>query len=328
MQNYKQHPLSMMFPPMAKDAFRNLCADIADNGLQFAIILFQGMILDGWHRYLACKQLGIEPISKEFQGDLVAARNYVISANHHRRHAKPAQIAMTAAEFATLPHGGHRGTAEEQKVAFKPMTVAEASKVFGVNTLYIKMARHVLGSGDANLIAAVMNCRKQLAEAAGEVQSRKSKQERVKKAQRSDKPPPASEPGGNTLEPGDGLNGGGTEDGGITGEPVGPPPAPEGAAEEQPVSEGAVDELAAALEPAGSKIKIADGSSHGPIRAVHLLPRQRFSASRSTKRNAKFSTQSCFQRNRCPLRRKSNSSTRMGFFRAKRRIKNPSLRTT
>jgi ParB-like chromosome segregation protein Spo0J len=253
MQNYKQHPLSMMFPPMAKDAFRNLCADIADNGLQFAIILFQGMILDGWHRYLACKQLGIEPISKEFQGDLVAARNYVISANHHRRHAKPAQIAMTAAEFATLPHGGHRGTAEEQKVALKPMTVAEASKVFGVNTRYIKMARLVLGSGDGDLIAEVKDCRKQLADAAREVQSRRSKQERVTKTQRSDKPPPASEPGKNTLEPGDGLNGGGAEDEGITGEPVGASAAPEGAAEKPTAIE----------EPEDNTKDTADGRSQG-----------------------------------------------------------------
>lgn len=210
------------------------------------------MILDGWHRYLACKQVGVEPVFKEFEGDLAAARKYVISANHHRRHAKPAQIAMTAAEFATLPHGGHRGTAEEQKVALKPMTVAEASKVFGVNTRYIKMARLVLRSGDGDLIAEVKDCRKQLADAVGEVQSRRSKQERVKKAQRSDKPPPVSKPGENTLEPVDGLNGGGAEDEGITGE-VGASGAPEGAAEKPTAIE----------EPADNTIDTADGRSQG-----------------------------------------------------------------
>jgi hypothetical protein len=253
MLDYKQHPLSMMFPPMAKDGFRRLCYDIAANGLQFAITLFAGMILDGWHRYLACKQLGTEPVFKEFEGDLAAARKYVISANHHRRHAKPAQIAMIAAEVATLPHGGHRGTAEEQNVALEPVTVAEASKVFGVNTSYIKMARQVLGSGDGDLIAEVKNCRKQLADAAREVQSRRSKQERVKKVRRSDKPPSASEPGENALEPGDGLNGGGAEDKGITGEPVDAAAAPEGAAEKSTAIE----------EPADNPIKHADVRGQG-----------------------------------------------------------------
>jgi hypothetical protein len=120
MYAYEQHPLSKAFPPMAKDAFRNLCDDIAADGLQFAIILFEGMILDGWHRYLACKELGIEPEFKEFGGDLAAARKYVISANHHRRNAKRAQIAMTAADLQPARMVGTVEPRKSKKLLLNP----------------------------------------------------------------------------------------------------------------------------------------------------------------------------------------------------------------
>ena len=52
---------------------------------------YQGKILDGNNRYRACELVKIVPKFAEFTGDDAAARNYVISANIHRRHLSPDQ---------------------------------------------------------------------------------------------------------------------------------------------------------------------------------------------------------------------------------------------
>jgi hypothetical protein len=62
------------------------------------------------------------------------------------------------------------------------MTIAEASKVFGVNTAYIKLARVVLQSGDDDLITKVKNGQLQLTTAAEEVQDGRPRKERAQKA--------------------------------------------------------------------------------------------------------------------------------------------------
>jgi len=80
------HPLSTMFPPLSEEDFGKLAADIKLNGLHQHIVRYQGKILDGNNRYRACELAGIKPTFADFTGDDAQARNYVISANIHRRH--------------------------------------------------------------------------------------------------------------------------------------------------------------------------------------------------------------------------------------------------
>jgi hypothetical protein len=55
-------------------------------------VLLDGMVLDGWHRYLACAKAGVEFKAMNFDGaDPVA---FVISRNLHRRHLTPSQRAL------------------------------------------------------------------------------------------------------------------------------------------------------------------------------------------------------------------------------------------
>ena len=42
--------------------------DIKKNGLQEKIWTYKGQIIDGRHRYLACKKFGIEPMFREWDG--------------------------------------------------------------------------------------------------------------------------------------------------------------------------------------------------------------------------------------------------------------------
>ncbi len=97
-----QHPLSAAFPGMADEDFAQLKADIALHGQREPIIVHEGMVLDGWHRYRACTELGAEPKKFTFdaKADPVA---FVLSQNLHRRHLSASQRAaavVACAEWA------------------------------------------------------------------------------------------------------------------------------------------------------------------------------------------------------------------------------------
>jgi ParB-like chromosome segregation protein Spo0J len=94
------HPLAALIPPMSAEEFTKLVQDIAQNGLMEPITTFEGKILDGRHRYAACRQAGVAPRFTEFAGpDPVA---FVLSKNLHRRHLTAAQKAAIAAEALPL----------------------------------------------------------------------------------------------------------------------------------------------------------------------------------------------------------------------------------
>ena len=93
------HPLAARMPMMGKEAFDLLVEDIRENDLQQPIDLYEGKILDGRNRYLACVKAGREPKFREFTGpDPVA---YVYSVNIQRRHLKSKQKRKLAADLLT-----------------------------------------------------------------------------------------------------------------------------------------------------------------------------------------------------------------------------------
>lgn len=74
-----------------------LANDIKTNGLKEKIWLYEGKILDGRNRWLACKQAGVEPKTTDYTGDTPAS--FVLSLNLHRRHLTPSQKATVAVEI-------------------------------------------------------------------------------------------------------------------------------------------------------------------------------------------------------------------------------------
>lgn len=88
----KQHPLSAAFPAMSDEDFAVLKEDIKAHGQREPIIVHEGMVLDGWHRYCACTELGLKPLQLTFgeEDDPVA---FVLSHNLHRRHLTASQRA-------------------------------------------------------------------------------------------------------------------------------------------------------------------------------------------------------------------------------------------
>ena len=58
MNDYQQHPLSCAFPAMSTSEYEELCISIEQIGLQNPIVIFDDMIIDGWHRYRSCLDTG------------------------------------------------------------------------------------------------------------------------------------------------------------------------------------------------------------------------------------------------------------------------------
>jgi len=112
------HPFSKLFPPISDEDFGKLAADIKLNGLHQHIVRYQGKILDGNNRYRACELVKIAPKFADFAGDDAAARNYVISANIHRRHLSPDQRRdIIATLLKADPSQSNRQVAEQAKVS-------------------------------------------------------------------------------------------------------------------------------------------------------------------------------------------------------------------
>ena len=90
-QKLERHPLSALWPDMPEDQYREFVAGIEKRHIRQVIMTLDGKILDGWHRYKACLELGIEPFVAEYtESDPVG---YVIRQNAMRRHLTPGQRA-------------------------------------------------------------------------------------------------------------------------------------------------------------------------------------------------------------------------------------------
>lgn len=99
--NYKQHPLSAAFPAMHADEYQALCDSIGNIGVQNPVTLFEGMVIDGWHRYTAAKSQFLECPMIELGS--VDPRDFVIAQNNSRRNLTPSQRAMAV----TSVYGWH-----------------------------------------------------------------------------------------------------------------------------------------------------------------------------------------------------------------------------
>jgi len=107
----KYHPVANLFPMLDeehRESFRKSLAEQQNH----PIVLHQGMILDGRNRARELILLG-KPISYVvFVGTSRQALDFVIDENLERRQLKPSQLAMVAADIATLKLGDNQHTAK------------------------------------------------------------------------------------------------------------------------------------------------------------------------------------------------------------------------
>lgn len=165
---YKPHELCLAFPEMPSDQFARLLASIRDHGLLHPIMLFEGAILDGRHRYKACEELDIEPRFEQYTGNDAAA--FVLAENMARRHMTQSQLAHSAAgmkdyyerkarerQEATQINGGKPpvGAERRQPSDDAGRTADKLAEVSGVGARTINRAIKVREHGTVELNAAV-----------------------------------------------------------------------------------------------------------------------------------------------------------------------------
>lgn len=141
-----QHPLSAAFPAMSREDLAILQADMKAQGQLQPIITFDGLVLDGWHRYTVCMNLGITPRTEPL-GEGLDPVAYVQSVNLHRRHLTGSQrAAAVTACAAWMP--SHRPNKGEPG---SPLTVSDMAKAADVSERTIQQAKKAqeAGLGDA-----------------------------------------------------------------------------------------------------------------------------------------------------------------------------------
>lgn len=94
----KKHRFNI-YPEMNSEDYNEVKNDIQENGYdeKQPIYIYQGDILDGWNRYNICKEIGVEPVKKEFIGTDSEAFRYVVRTNK-RRNLNSSQRGALAAE--------------------------------------------------------------------------------------------------------------------------------------------------------------------------------------------------------------------------------------
>lgn len=137
--NYDQHPLSKAFPAMSSEEYESLKQSIDVIGVQNPIVIYEEMIIDGWHRYRAARELGMDcPVIT--MGLDVCPRDFVLAQNKMRRHITAAQLAMATTEVYRWHQVGKpnsAGTAELSK------TSKELAKIAGTGTRVIEQAKKI-----------------------------------------------------------------------------------------------------------------------------------------------------------------------------------------
>jgi site-specific DNA-methyltransferase (adenine-specific) len=93
----KIHPVAELFPMFSAGELRELSDDIKANGLQQAIVIQDGALLDGRNRLAACELAGVKPTFTEYAGESPVA--FIIGVNLHRRHLSTGQKVALAIEI-------------------------------------------------------------------------------------------------------------------------------------------------------------------------------------------------------------------------------------
>ncbi len=162
---------------MSQSELSALIEDIRINGQQEPILLFEGLVADGRHRWMACSSLGITPKTALWNGDEETLIRHIISVNLHRRHLSPTDRAILAMRYANLPKGTNRFTIGTAAAA--SMTQGNAARLFSVSADSIQRARKVSAQGSAELLEALSGGQISLSEAARLAKLSKEQQKEV-----------------------------------------------------------------------------------------------------------------------------------------------------
>lgn len=171
--SYERHFLSAAWGDMPADEFQALVDDIAVHGQRDPIVIFDGAVLDGWHRYQACEQLlrNVKAIELDAEEDPVA---WVISKNAKRRSLNAGQRAMAVAECQQwAPEGKPVNSAPGAELR---TTTAQMAAQAGVGTRTVEQAKKVITEASPEVKAAVKSGKVSVKQAAEALKKQPAKQ--------------------------------------------------------------------------------------------------------------------------------------------------------
>ena len=146
----ESHKFANIFPMVEGEQSEQLKEDIKEHGLLQPVVLFEGKILDGRNRYRACKEIGIKPKIKNYEGN--DPLSFVISGNLKRRHLTKDQRAVIAQEVMPLleeearKRQGSRTDLTSGNFfpeVEKGRPSEKAGKMFNVNERYIREVKKI-----------------------------------------------------------------------------------------------------------------------------------------------------------------------------------------
>lgn len=126
---FTRHELSAVFGDMSAADFKELVNDIRMNGQLDPITVIGTEVIDGWHRYRACMEVGVEPIVEDYVDEMGSVESLVLTRNLHRRHSSAEERARAAAKVLKYQKGA-RG---KNKTGATIKDVAKAAGI-GVRT--------------------------------------------------------------------------------------------------------------------------------------------------------------------------------------------------
>jgi ParB-like chromosome segregation protein Spo0J len=151
-----------LLPKMSGEEFAELKASIKMEGQHYPIVANEDLeILDGYHRFRACVELGIEPDFevRKFE-DKLLEKKFVIEANLRRRHLNKFQLVELGVPLLEIEKelakkrqaiGGKTGrniqlglVPDDAKPVFKSKATAAVAKKVGVSTRTFERGKKIL----------------------------------------------------------------------------------------------------------------------------------------------------------------------------------------
>ena len=143
----KRHPLSAAWPNLKGEESQAMTESMREHGFDQSqpVVLHEGMVLDGWHRYKKARDLGIEPTFATYVGDDPAG--FVIGRHKARRHVSKEEIATAVLRCREWrpPEGGRPRKPDHDRPVSEPQgaprTNQELAEEAGVSVTTLKRAK-------------------------------------------------------------------------------------------------------------------------------------------------------------------------------------------
>ena len=162
-----RHPLSCALPTYEAPQLNELAESIKLHGLRHRIIVFEGMILDGWNRLLACNIAEVPPDFRELRDDESAAF-VVLGNNIDRRDLSKCEKAFAVVDIffivngiwsnsthAFLPEGSSAAPPHWSQATVWKQTKAQLAARAGVKPRMMQDVLRIRARGEKIIIDAV-----------------------------------------------------------------------------------------------------------------------------------------------------------------------------